>query len=157
MQVRAVWSPQNNLSSLFPGCGSFFFFLGTYWHPRWAIGLLQPAHIYHFFAGLLFLGHRVARNKLPLPQRINISSAESLTIPEACTFSLRWQARDMCVHTGSRSEATQCLQEAREELCLAAGDLQLPEEGEAVPRPLLLLQEDSGLFWMETWKEVHKF
>lgn len=29
--------------------------------------------------------------------------------------------------------------------------------GEAVPRPLLLLQDNSGLFWMETWKEVRKF
>lgn len=129
LYIRCRQELSGALRTIYPACRLVlvaflfsFFPLGTYCHPRWAIPVLQPAHGCHFFQISFFLDTGMLGRSCHF---LNISSADSPTIPEACTFSSRWQARDRRVHPCSRSGATQCPQAAQEGLCLAVWVLQL--------------------------------
>lgn len=84
----------------------------------------------------------VGKKSLP-PKRINISKVGPLTSPDGCNVFPKWQIRNTYAHMHvSGKVRTGC--------AWGYGDLAF-WWGRGV-----LLQEDPGLFWMETWKEVHK-
>lgn len=147
-------NPSFNLSSLSTGPSRHFFPLRTYWHPRWAILVLQPAHIYLFF----FFQDSFFLNTELLGRSCHFAKGSTFPVLIPYPFHLFSQVTGkghVCAHMqqvcsnsvspgGIGGTVSGCVGPAA-------------HWGEAVPRPLLLLQDNSGLFWVETWKEVHKF
>lgn len=160
MWARAAWRSWDNLFSLSTSPGSFFSWepLGSLDElccnlPTVAISFREPfpRHVKQHI--------RLGPEKGPFPLKreclgksccphngLSPPDAGSPTIPDGCTVFPTQQARDACAHTCSRSGASPCLQEACDGLCPAVWVWCFDEEGEAVPSPLLLLQEDAGLF-----------